>query len=349
MEKSVIHESILILKNDAVGDLTHSILAINNIIESHKNSHITIYLSERSKNFSFLINNPHINFININYDLTISQKFKLLNLLIFKKISKVFILTPKNFYFILPFIFRHVKFFGLCINGPNNYMRPSNFLRSYLYKFVINDREAIFKRQSSINLQVNLTKKNSYTYNNLNLRYDFKKSNLLQKYLPKEYIYFHVKKSNFDKLGWSLIELDLLFNEFLKHFANVVFTMDIEKNISQSIIRNKFNVLDFSNNKFTKKNNNIFLYDNITGKDLYNTITNSAKTVAFHGMMTNLAAIEKKPVIDLWYSKMTNWDDYRNTRNAFYEFKPKYKGYDFIIPRKNIIKTIKKLKYILKK
>ena len=348
MKSSVIKENILILKNDAVGDLTHSLHAINKIIESHKDAHVTIYLSERSKNFSFLINDMSIDIININYDLTIFQKIKLFNLLISKKISKVFILTPKNFYFILPFIFRSVKFFGLCVNGPNSYKRPSNFLRSYLYKFVINDREAVFKRQSSINLQINLTKENSFLPNNLDLRYNFKKSDLLQKYLPKEYIYFHFKKNNFDKLGWGLIELDLLFNEFLKHYKNIVFTMDIEKHVSQNMILNKFNVLDFLNNKFTKKNNNIFLYDNITGMDLYNTITNSSKVVAFHGMMTNLAAIEKKSVIDLWYSQITNWESYRNCRNAFYEFKPKYPGYDFIIPRKNISKTIKKMRYALK-
>ena len=42
-------EKILILKNDAVGDLCQSLPAIHNIINS-KNRDIEIYLSERSKN-----------------------------------------------------------------------------------------------------------------------------------------------------------------------------------------------------------------------------------------------------------------------------------------------------------
>ena len=48
--------SIVILKNDAVGDLTQSLPAINNIIKNNKTIKIIIYLSERSENFSFLIN-----------------------------------------------------------------------------------------------------------------------------------------------------------------------------------------------------------------------------------------------------------------------------------------------------
>ena len=66
-------------------------------------------------------------------------------------------------------------------------------------------------------------------------------------------------------------------------------------------------------------------------------------------MMTNLASLEKKPVLDMWHCNLKNWDGYRNCRNAFYEFKPKYKGYDFIIPSKNFVKTIKKIERSLNK
>ena len=69
----------------------------------------------------------------------------------------------------------------------------------------------------------------------------------------------------------------------------------------------------------------------------------------FHlGMMTNLGSLEYKPVIDLFYCKINSWNDYRNYRNSFYEFKPKYKGYNFIIPSKDINKTLKKLLFLLK-
>ena len=36
-------------------------------------------------------------------------------------------------------------------------------------------------------------------------------------------------------------------------------------------------------------------------------------------------------------------------RNSFYEFKPSYKGYDFIIPSNDIHKTIRKMNFFLKK
>ena len=74
-----------------------------------KNTKITIYLSERSNNFLFLINNnshENIEFRKINYDLNIFEKFKLFFYLLFNKISQIFILTPKKFYFYLPFFFR---------------------------------------------------------------------------------------------------------------------------------------------------------------------------------------------------------------------------------------------------
>ena len=50
---------------------------------------------------------------------------------------------------------------------------------------------------------------------------------------------------------------------------------------------------------------------------------------------------------DLWYCDIKNWDDYRNYRNAFYEFKPKYPNYKFIIPNKDIKKTLRKMMFAL--
>ena len=38
--------------------------------------------------------------------------------------------------------------------------------------------------------------------------------------------------------------------------------------------------------------------------------------------------------------KINNIEDYHRMKNSFHEFKPSYPGYDFIIPRKNINKTI---------
>ena len=43
----------VVLKNDAVGDLVHSLSAINNITSSNKNEKVTIFLSPLSKNIVF--------------------------------------------------------------------------------------------------------------------------------------------------------------------------------------------------------------------------------------------------------------------------------------------------------
>ena len=50
----------------------------------------------------------------------------------------------------------------------------------------------------------------------------------------------------------------------------------------------------------------------------------------------------------LFYCDIKNQKDYHSYKNAFYEFKPKYKGYDFIIPSKNLKKTIRKMKFKFK-
>ena len=143
--------------------------------------------------------------------------------------------------------------------------------------------------------------------------------------------------------------MKIIFEEFLKYRKNVIFTRDIDINESQDVYKKNFNVIDFSNNKKTINNSKIYLYDNLKGSDLYNVIRNSDKIVAFHGMMTNLATIEKRPVLDLFYCNIKSLTDYRRYKNALYEFKPNYRGYDLIVPSKDIIKTINKMKFSLRK
>ena len=344
--------SIVILKNDAVGDLTQSLPAINNIIKNNKTIKIIIYLSERSENFSFLINNnlhENIEFKKVNYNLNIYEKLKIFFFLIFNKITDIYILTPKKFYFYLPLFFQKIKFFGVCIDGPNNYKRPTNFFRNFLFKYKINDRSKIFKRPSISDIQFDLTNIKNIKGTKFNFNINIEMSEFLKKYIPRNYVYLHIKKSTVDRLGWGLSELNYFFTELLNYYEYVVFTKDIEKNIDGTIYKNKFNTLDFQSNEFIKKNNNIFFFDNIEGQDLYNTIMNSSKIIAFHGMMTNIGSLNKKLITDLWDCDIKNWNDYRNYRNALYEFKPSYNGYDFTIPNKDIKKTFSKIKFSLKK
>ena len=337
-------QKVIVLKNDAVGDLTQSLIAINNIINSHQGKVIEIYLSERSEKFNFLIKHNNVKFKKLNYDLNAIEKIKLLLYLFKNKITDIYILTPKNFYFYLPFLFRKIKFFGLCINGPNNYRRPSLFLRKYLFRYVINDRGATYKRVHTTELQADLTKEDVSNIKD-NMEVKLKNSNILKENLPSNYAYFHLKKNITDKLNWNIDDLSKLFNFLLKKYENVIFTRDIEINNKEDPIKKKFKIIDFKKNKILNKDldSKIVLYDNIEGEDLYKTIINSSKVIAFHGMMTNLASISKKKVVDMWFCDIKNYSDYKNYRNAFYEFKPKYNGYNFIIPSNQIDKTIKKL------
>ena len=105
---------------------------------------------------------------------------------------------------------------------------------------------------------------------------------------------------------------------------------------------------NFETDEFVNNDSNVIFFDNIAGEDLYNVIKFSKKIVAFNGMMTSLASLEKKPVLDLFYCKINSWEDYRRHRNCFYEFKPKYKDYNFIIPNKDINKTVKKINFAFK-
>ena len=49
-----------------------------------------------------------------------------MNYLLFNKIDTIYILTPKNFYYYLPFIFRNIKFYAITIKAKKN--RKSHIL-----------------------------------------------------------------------------------------------------------------------------------------------------------------------------------------------------------------------------
>ena len=346
----------VVLKNDAVGDLVPALKAINNIISSSKK--VTIFLSKLSEKYSFLVNNPKVEIKIVNYDLNLIEKIKLIFFLTKNNINNVYILAPKNFYYYLPIVFKKIKFYAICINNINNYRRPSLFLRKFLFKYEINDREKIFKRDSIYLIQDKLT-----SVSNINFDFKFsvnvKKKDDLIKYLPKKYIYFQYKKKICDALGWKLKELQILFSEFCNYYENVVFTRDIpewdrlrgEKNNKENTLtfEDSFNFYDFKLKKFINNKSNVLLMDNIVGEDLFNLIKYSNKVVAWHGQMTSLGFILDKNVLDLWYLNINTWEDYRKYRNAFYEFKPKNENYDFTIPSKNVRKTIRKMKFSLER
>jgi hypothetical protein len=342
------NKKIIIFKNDRLGDLLHSVPAIINVIEQNPDKKIIIFLSKISKNFYFLFKKKNTELKILNYNLTIFEKIKILIYIIKNNLEKIYILSPKNFYFYLPLVFKKPKFFGICMNGLNEYKRPSSFLRKFLYKFVINDRGTQKKRKSVHSLLLELTTKHSETKKSFDFELNIPKSDNLKKYLPQDYILVHFKKKVAIKLGWGVEELDLILSHLKKYISNIVLIKDIEKDELNLIFRKKYKTLDFDNNLFHDHENDILFFDNIEGEDLYNLVKYSKKVIAFHGTIPSIALLNNTPVLDLFYCDIKNIKDYRSYKNAFYEFKPKYNGYDFIIPSKSVTKTIKKMNFAIK-
>ena len=340
-------KKIIIFKNDRVGDLVHSVSAINDLIFQNQDKEIVIFLSKISEKFYFLFKNDNLQLRILNYHLTAIEKIKIFFYLFSNKIEKVYILSPKNFYFYLPLFFFGIKFFGLCVDGASGNKRPNLFLRKFLYKFIINDRETTKKRKSTQLLQLELVNENKIDNINFGHKLDILKSDKLKKYLPNDYLLIHYKKRFFEELGWGVNGLESILIELKQYNSNIVLIKDIEIDENNVIFRNKYKTYDFKTDKFYNNTSNILFLDNIGGVDLYNVVKYSKKVIATHGMMTNLAYLCKKPVLDLFHCVIKNRGDYHSYKNSFYEFKPNYPGYDFIIPSKNLKKTIKKMKFSL--
>ena len=90
---------VVIFKNDAVGDLVHSLKAINNICNEKNVDKITIYISKLSEKFNFLINNQKIFWL--------FKKF--FGCTLFGCLIKVFWLFDKSFLVVCQ------KLFWLCV------------------------------------------------------------------------------------------------------------------------------------------------------------------------------------------------------------------------------------------
>ena len=97
------NKKVLILKNDRTGDLFVSLKAINKIINKHSNENLYIFLSKINHKFSFLF--PKIKKKIFSMNLTFLEKIKIFIFFLLNEIYTVYILSPKNFYYYLPFFF----------------------------------------------------------------------------------------------------------------------------------------------------------------------------------------------------------------------------------------------------
>jgi len=126
-------KEVIIFKNDRTGDLFVSLKAINRIINKHKDQNISIFLSNLNHKFSFIF--PNLNKKVISLNLNILEKIKIFLYLFTHKIDTIYILSPKNFYYYLPVIFRNIKFYAITIKSKKS--RPYNFLLKYLFRYII--------------------------------------------------------------------------------------------------------------------------------------------------------------------------------------------------------------------
>lgn len=318
-------KNIIIFKNDRLGDLFHSLNGINKILNEHKNDNIEIYLSNYSKNFSFLFNKSNIKINYLNYRLSLVEKFKIFNLFLKSSIDKVFILSPKNYYFYLPFFFQKTRFYGVTVKEKNK-DRPIQYFNKFLFKFRTNNRKIKKKGDSIKNIIEDLCSNNLSS--NTQMINTTPASNFnFENFSQNKYCHFHFKKVLYEKKKWSFSNLSSFLNILIKKKYKVFLTSDIEKNEFNEIFKNKFKTINFENNNANKLSStlidDIVYLENIESLDLFNLIKNAFLVISPHGTMTVMASYLKVPVLDIF--------DNTINKTAFYEYKPDNDNYKFMI------------------
>ena len=328
-------KKILILKNDRTGDLFVSLKAINRIINKHKNQDIIIFLSNINHKFNFLF--PSIKKKIISMRLDFIEKIKIFFYILVNKIDTIYILTPKNFYYYLPFFFRKIKFYGITIKSSRN--RPNNFFLKYLFKYVVLDRVKIKKRESSYIIQENLIEYTS-EINNLN-----KKSNVSHnlKY-PKKFIYFHYKHTFFNKLlKWELDTISKFLNFLSNKYENILFSSELFNKRINNYFLDNYNNYDFENNKINLINKkNIFFLKDIDGYNLFDAVNKSSKIISPEGLITHMGYFLNKSILALMHFNLKNRRDFISQIISCKEWFPP-DNYNYTVLKKDFRKSLQKL------
>ena len=332
-------KKILILKNDRVGDLFNSLDAINLILKDNSDAQIEIVLSEISKNLNFLFNLKHVKVSYLPYRLSFYDKFKLVSKIIKNSYNKIYILSPKNFYFYLPLISKS-KFYAITIKNSNK-SRPSNFLSKKLFKNVVNDRDNKKIKDNISSLLIKLCSNGRTFQQKIILKHNPKLSDLFLKNIGlfSNFIHFHYKHNIFDKNGWDF-DMFLKLLENLSNNYKIILTSDF----GNFQYHKKF-LESFSNLNFDKSVNEINLdkkihyLHNINTSDLFKLISLSNTVISPHGAMTVMASYLKKNVIDIFDTNINVM--------AFREYKPINPNYNFFIIKHDLKKILFKIKKFL--
>jgi len=330
---------ILILKNDRVGDLFHSLDGINSILHENKDSEIEIVLSHISKDLSFLFNINNVKISYLPYHLSIFDKFSLFLKIFNNSFKKIYILSPKNFYFYLPIFFKS-KFFAITIKNSNR-SRPFNFLKKKLFKVIVNDRDNKKINESINSLIVQLCStnlKSNYPilFNNSPPISNLFKDNIS---LFSNFTHIHYKDSIFKKNEWDIKKFLNLINA-LSNINKIILTSDFGFFDYHKELLSKISNLNFDNNTNNiDQSSKIHYLHNLGTADLFELINLSDGVISPHGTMTVLGSYLNKKVIDIF--------DTNININAFREYKPKNSNYKFLIIKKDFNKILLKIKKFL--
>jgi len=330
-------KKIIILKNDRGGDLLNSIKSISLLLNNSND--VTIFLSPFNHGFSFLFKKALVK--KINYNLNIFNKIYLFFFILKNNFDEIYILTPKNFYFFLPVIFRKIKFFGVTVNGLKRY-RPNNYLRKFLFKYIVINRRIINKKSSS-DMQLELVSNTliDASYKNLDLPY---LEDHISRYIPNDYLLVQFKETFFEKI--HLLESNFLFllNEINKKFKNIILFSDIENTSSNKFFIKNFDFINCNTKEvhFKSKKPNIIYLHNVNVENLFSLVEKSNNILCPHGLLTHMARFYKKKNLNLFNFRINDKSDLKHQKIAFSEW---YKNMNikFIFINKDKTKTIKKI------
>ena len=333
-------KKVLILKNDRVGDYFTSVNSINLIINKHKDRDIIIFLSKINFKFNFIFKELKIKIF--NYNLNVLEKIKILNYLIFNNISDIYILAPKNFYYILPFLFRRIRFHAVCIDSDRN--RPTNFFKKYLF-----NKETLYRRDNSKILSVYKVLENLINYKNKIVNYKNLKFNEFVFFeFPKNATYFHYKHNLFsEKLLWDNMKIKNFIEFLAKKRKFIVFSSELDNSKKNNFFLQNFNSYDFKQKKYNKVNNqNIIFLNNLEGNNLVHSISLCDDVIAPESGITHIGSFLKKKTLALMHFKFNNKNDIFNQIIAIKEWKP-LSHFSFTIIKKDFNKSINKLSKII--
>jgi hypothetical protein len=335
------YKKILILKNDRGGDLFSSLKTISTLRNEYKD--ITIFLSEFNYGFKFLFNKFKTK--KINYNLSIFNKIYIIIFLLRSNFHEIYILSPKNFYFYLPLVFRKIDFYAVTVMG-NKRNRPPLYLRKFLKKYVEISNSKIKSELPTRKLQLKLINNNikiDHNYNNLSIP----TINGEQKsVIPNKFIYFQFKKIFFEDFGWGLNEFLKIINLLLLNHENVLFSSDVEENDYNKYFYNNFSIIDLDNNKITKRNNKkIYFLNKINSKNLFLIINAANISVTTHGLITHMRYFFNKKSINLFNYQISNFN-YPSAKISFSIWYANMK-INFLFLKKDINKSLIKInKYL---